>query len=169
VDPAFTEPGAGTDRGPRACGECKACCNGWLSAEIHGHRMGDGVPCRYLRPDGCGIYERRPEVCRSFVCGWLKPGSPFPEHWRPDKLGMIIREGQWEGRRCWLVQFAGKDAGDEVLEVMRHHSIATGEPHIIKKRDSWLCFGTPEFRQAMVRLSQQSSRASDLKSILHFW
>jgi hypothetical protein len=163
------EPTGGPEGSPRVCGECKACCNGWLSADILGHKMGDGVPCRFLRPDGCGIYERRPELCRSFVCGWLKPGSPFPEHWRPDRIGVIIREGLWEGQRCWLLQFAGRDPSDEVLEVMRQHTIATGEPHIIKKRNSWLCYGKPEFRQAMVRLSQQRSGAMELKSVLHFW
>ena len=153
----------------RACGECKACCNGWLTAEIHGQQMGGGVPCRFLRPDGCGIYEQRPELCRDFVCGWLKPGSPFPEHWRPDRVGVIIREGLWQGQRCWLLQFAGKDPSEEMLEVMRRHTIATGEPHIVKKRSSWLCYGAPEFRQAMVRLSQQPSGTMELKSVLQFW
>jgi hypothetical protein len=154
---------------PRSCGECKACCNGWLEAEIHGHRMGNGVPCRFLRPDGCGIYERRPELCRAFVCGWLKPGSPFPEHWRPDRIGLIIREGLWEGSRCWLLQFAGQDPSEEVMAAMRQHTNATGEPHIIKKRNSWLCYGKPEFQQAMVRLSKQRSGTMELKSVLHFW
>lgn len=154
---------------PRTCGDCKACCNGWLAADILGQPMGNGVACRFLGPQGCTIYDRRPELCRSFVCGWLKPGSPFPEHWRPDRIGLIIREGLWVGQRCWLLQFAGADPSEEVLERMRQHTIATGEPHIIKKRNGWLCYGKPEFREAMVRLSKQRSGAAELKSILQFW
>ncbi len=152
----------------RACGECQACCNGWLAAEIYGHRMGSGVPCRFLGPKGCGIYESRPELCRSFVCGWLRPGSPFPEHWRPDKVGFIIREGLWEGKTCWLLQYAGKEPGEEVMEAMRQHTIATGEPHIIKKQYSWLCYGKPEFQQAMLKLSSEIMGQTELKSILFF-
>jgi len=38
---------------------------------------------------------------------------------------------------------------------MRQHTIATGEPHVIKKKDSWLCFGKPDFQQAMVRIAQE--------------
>ncbi len=162
-------PGERPESDERSCGDCKACCNGWLAADILGHRMGDGVPCRFLRPDGCGIYERRPELCRSFVCGWLKVGSPFPDRWRPDRIGFFIREGLWEGQRCWLLQFAGNDPGEDILQWMRRHSSETGEPHIIKRRNSWLCYGKPEFQQAMVRLSKQRTEASELKSILHFW
>ncbi len=154
----------------RGCGECRTCCNGWLSAEIYGHKMGGGVPCKFLKPDGCGIYESRPELCRSFVCGWLKPGSPFPENWRPDKIGFIIREGLWEGKTCWLLQYAGKeDPSAEVMEAMRQHTIATGQPHIIKKRYSWLCYGKPEFQQAMLKLSQEIMGEMGLSKSLFFW
>lgn len=153
----------------RVCGECQACCSGWLTAEILGHKMGGGVPCKFLGPEGCGIYESRPELCRSFICGWLKPGSPFPEDWRPDKIGFIIREGLWEGKTCWLLQYAGKEPTEEVMEAMRQHTIATGEPHIIKKQYSWLCYGKPEFQQAMVKLSKEVLAPAELASTLSFW
>lgn len=140
---------------PRSCGECTACCSGSMNAEIHGHRMGGGIACHFLTREGCGIYERRPQVCRDFVCGWLTPGSPFPDHWRPDRIGVIIRADVWQGRRCWLLLHAGQDPSEEVLEWMRQHTITTGEPHVIKKKDSWLCFGKPDFQQAMVRIAQE--------------
>ena len=139
---------------PRICGECSACCRGRLSAEIYGHKMGQGVPCHYLKPEGCGIYERRPEVCRSFMCGWLLPDSPFPEDWRPDKVGFIVRVDLWQGNRCWFLMSTGADPGDDVLQWMREYSTASGEPHIVKKQKSWLCFGKPEFQQAMIKRAQ---------------
>jgi hypothetical protein len=169
ANPVAPAPADSPGGAPRTCGECQACCNGWLAAEVLGHQMGGGVPCRFLRPEGCGIYESRPELCRSFVCGWLKPGSPFPEHWRPDRSGLIIREGRWEGQRCWLLQYAGQDPSEEMLEWMRQYTTSTGEPHIIKKQRSWLCYGKPEFQQAMVKLSKTVIGQADRKRTLFFW
>lgn len=148
----------------RNCGECTVCCSGWLRAEIHGHHMGGGVACHFLKREGCGIYESRPQVCRDFVCGWLMPGSPFPDHWRPDKIGVIIRADRWQDKRCWLLVHAGQDPGEDVLEKMRQHTIATGEPHVIKKSNSWLCFGKPEFQQAMVRVAQEAVGEVEFKT-----
>jgi len=138
----------------RICGECTRCCEGWLKADIHGHRMGGGVPCHFLKAARCSIYESRPKVCRSFVCGWLMPGSPFPEEWRPDKVGFIIEANEWAGGRCWILHHAGHDPSEEVAAAMRRHTKATGEPHVISTKKSWLCYGKPEFQQAMIEFRQ---------------
>jgi hypothetical protein len=113
--------------------------------------MGDGVPCHFLKGGRCSIYESRPEVCRSFVCGWLMPGSLFPEDWRPDKVGFIIQPADWAGGRFWLVHHMEHDPREEVLAAMRRHTKATGEPHVISKKKSWLVWGKPEFQEAMIR------------------
>jgi len=147
----------------RACGECTSCCDGWLHAVIYGHEMGNGVPCQFRKPAACGIYDTRPELCRSFRCGWLMPGSGFPEAWRPDKAGFIIRPGTWRGGKCWLLHPAPQDPGEEVLAFMRQHTIATGEPHIIVKKGSWLCYGKPEFQQAMVEFRRTEHPGAELK------
>ena len=84
------------------------------------------------------------------------PGSPFPDHWRPDRIGVIIRADRWQDKRCWLLVHAGQDLGEDVLEKMR--------PHVIKKRNSWLCFGKPEFQQAMVRVAQEAVGEVEFKT-----
>jgi hypothetical protein len=44
------------------------------------------VWCVHVKPGrGCGIYETRPESCRSFSCLWLSTPSA-PEALRPDKI-----------------------------------------------------------------------------------
>lgn len=112
--------------------------------------MGDGVACHFLRGGQCSIYEGRPDVCRSFVCGWLMRGSLFPEAWRPDKVGFIIQPAEWAGGRFWLVHHMEHDPGEEVLAAMRQHTKATGEPHVIWKKRSWLVWGKPDFQEAMI-------------------
>lgn len=41
------------------------------------------VPCKHLTETGCGIYESRPQVCRSFECHWLNGKGAS----RPDVVG----------------------------------------------------------------------------------
>ena len=55
----------------RECGECTACCEGWLPDESLD--MYAGKACAHCRSEGCAIYETRPEEpCRTFKCAWLQ-------------------------------------------------------------------------------------------------
>lgn len=74
----------------RECGSCSACCEHLpiKTAEIS---KPAGVRCPHCGPSGgCAIYERRPPVCRVWLCGWrLLPG--LGEEWRPDIRGILLR------------------------------------------------------------------------------
>jgi hypothetical protein len=49
-----------------------------------------GVWCRHAAPGkGCGIYESRPPVCRSFYCHWMLNPNLGPE-WKPDKAKFVL-------------------------------------------------------------------------------
>ena len=87
----------------RECGECTACCQGWLKDQSL--KMFPGQPCAHLCDEGCGIYESRPvDPCRSFKCAWLTNPVDFPEHLRPDKSGFIVMQDRpWQE---WLVLYA---------------------------------------------------------------
>jgi hypothetical protein len=94
----------------RACGECTACCDGWVVGVIEGHEMKPGTPCHFRGDHCCGIYERRPQhPCREFICGWLQPGNPFPESFRPDRLGVLVIPMKWRGREAYVLRSAGRD------------------------------------------------------------
>ena len=74
----------------RACGPCAECCTAMGIAEIN---KPAGVRCSHLIPRGdggehCGIYETRPNSCRTFACYWLKGWATAAE--RPAKLGVVI-------------------------------------------------------------------------------
>ena len=85
----------------RECGDCQACCEGWLTATILDQELGPGTGCRHRCAQGCGIYASRPDnPCRVFRCGWLRGDANLPADLRPDLSGVIvISDRPWQG---WL-------------------------------------------------------------------
>jgi hypothetical protein len=71
----------------RSCGECTLCCKVIGIAALDKPR---GRWCQHCEAGvGCRIYERRPEECRSFDCGYLLNPN-LDEHWRPSKAKLIV-------------------------------------------------------------------------------
>ncbi len=81
------EPGTRTaTRVKRECGTCSLCCTVLRVDELA--KLG-GVDCVHQRSGrGCGIYERRPGICRAYRCLWLR--GHFEESDRPDRLGAVL-------------------------------------------------------------------------------
>ncbi len=76
----------------RFCGDCSACCVTLRIEEPNLKKLAD-VSCSKLLPEGgCGIYENRPGVCRSWYCGW-RFMQQLDESWRPDRSKIIVRLG----------------------------------------------------------------------------
>jgi hypothetical protein len=74
--------------GEKACGSCQACCVA-LKIDAPELRKPSGTACAHLVQKGCGIYDKRPPVCRSFLCGWrLLP--ELDASWRPDLCGVML-------------------------------------------------------------------------------
>jgi hypothetical protein len=156
---AFSMPAAGPDT-KRRCGECTACCQGWLTGNIRGHEIEPGVPCPFLGAHGCTIYEDRPQdPCRGFVCGWLREPSPFPESFRPDRLGVIIVPLYWRERPAYVLVAAGREPDAALLEWMRALSAARGTPFLFNVAGRWRGYGSPEFQQDIL---ERASRGEPL-------
>jgi hypothetical protein len=135
----------------RECGTCTACCDGWVVGTIRGHEMRPGVPCHFRGEGCCAIYAERPvEPCRNFVCGWLAPGSPYPESFRPDRLGVIIVGTRWRGKPAFILGSAGRDPDDALLAWMREYSTRSGAPFFYESRGERFGFGPPEFQHEML-------------------
>lgn len=96
---------------PRRCDTCHACC---VVPKVDSIGKPEGQPCPHLRPTNvrgsCGIYGKRPDECRSFMCAWLL--SPeMPDRLRPDRAGIVLKpthpeDGQpvlevWEAGEKW--------------------------------------------------------------------
>lgn len=103
----------------RKCGPCRQCC---ITLEVPSLGLAQDEPCPELCSRGCGIYKKRPPVCRDFECAWLN-GLLGPAD-RPDRTKHII----------WPTQMGGSDgARMTVLQC----SIAEGAKRH-KKTISWL-------------------------------
>jgi hypothetical protein len=140
----------------RSCGDCTACCDGWLAGTIRGHAMAPGTPCHFRGEGGCTIYAERPaSPCRSFVCAWLAPGSPFPEELRPDRCGVIIANVAWRGTPAYLLRSAGQDPSPALLAAMQRFSRQTGRPFFYEQNGEKLGFGPELFQQDMLERVQR--------------
>jgi Fe-S-cluster containining protein len=74
----------------RQCGSCNACCD---ILEVAGVDKPVNQLCKHWQTGtGCTIYERRPQMCRSFVCAWLQ--GHLDEDWFPAKSGIIVHFSQ---------------------------------------------------------------------------
>ena len=71
----------------RECGDCQMCCV-VLTIDKPDIQKTSNSACRHSIGGGCGIYETRPDVCRTYFCGWRRINL-FPEDWRPDVSGIF--------------------------------------------------------------------------------
>ncbi len=96
----------------RPCGDCTVCCT-HMSINAPGFTKAPGVTCEHCLSTGCGIYERRPEICRAYRCGW-KHASWLREDMRPDRSGIVIdfTESDDPGYELEARLFAYKDPAD---------------------------------------------------------
>ena len=134
----------------RQCGECTACCDGWVVGVVEGHEMKPGQPCFFRGDHACSIYERRPQhPCRDFTCGWLQPSSPFPADWRPDQLGVMVIPMRWRGRDAYILRSCGRDPDESLIAWMRALSLRTQRPFFYEIGGERFGFGPPEFQSEM--------------------
>lgn len=103
----------------RICGECTACCEGWLTSNIYGHMMRPGTKCHFLGAE-CTIYQNRPEnPCKQFKCVWLEDKEyAIPEWIKPSLSKIIIVKRPWGEKNqnyFWQVVECGQKMDSEVL------------------------------------------------------
>src|SRR5258706_9105101 len=92
------------------------CCDGWVKGTILGHEMKPGQPCHFRGEGCCTIYERRPvDPCRNFICGWLQEESPFPEEFKPERLGVLIIPVRWRTKTAYILRSAGRHPDEALL------------------------------------------------------
>lgn len=142
----------------RKCGDCKACCEGWLLDESLD--MYPGKPCKHCTNAGCAIYEERPvNPCRTFKCAWLDRPEEYADDLRPDLIGAIILHNRpWEDFDTLRIAPTGDTVAPEVLERLRLHALQKEVPLLwvdrLKEGDKYVgvhnkALGSEEFSEAV--------------------
>jgi len=146
----------------RSCGECRKCCEGWLSASIYGKFMSKGQPCYYLG-DGCTIYEERPEEpCRKYECMWIE-SEVFPMWMKPSVSGVIVTRRVVEGSGVlyYTVLEAGRKIESSVLNWVVQWALGTQSNIHYEVGGKSYMIGSSEFISLMNRdVSGVSKRES---------
>ena len=74
----------------RDCGTCNVCCVA-LTIDDPELQKVQGFRCKNALPDNsCAIYEKRPQTCRTFNCGW-RTLKWIRETLRPDGSGVLVQ------------------------------------------------------------------------------
>jgi uncharacterized protein len=75
----------------RSCGDCSLCCKLLAIDAEHAPEIAKPANtwCKHCAKPGCGIYDRRPQLCRDFQCEWLK-NERLDDAWYPLTSGMIL-------------------------------------------------------------------------------
>lgn len=120
------------------CGECQVCCISPAIVELDKPLR---VPCKNLVEVGCGIYEKRPSVCRKYNCTWkLTPDSSL--ELRPDRLGLLVQRTLHESAKLFLAIEIEKDssqsqlAQDFLARILQTGGIVYVVPHSLYLSDS---------------------------------
>lgn len=100
---------------PRECGTCTFCCTVLGVPEL---AKAPGERCVHLTSKGCGIYDERPEACRTFDCSWLK-GSVGDMTTRPDKLRAVMGGDTRTGHNVLYVMPGDEDRWRKSKNVLR--------------------------------------------------
>jgi hypothetical protein len=70
----------------RACGPCIGCCSIYQIPALQKPKY---TLCKHCTGSACGIYDDRPDDCRTFYCLWRRI-AVMPEQARPDKIGIVF-------------------------------------------------------------------------------
>jgi len=78
----------GDDSSARQCGDCNICCT---AMNVRPLNKPAGYRCEHQTPTGCGNYDNRPSVCRTWYCMWVRDRAGiFTDDHRPDRLGVFF-------------------------------------------------------------------------------
>ena len=134
----------------RECGDCTACCQGWLSGVVNDREFYPGMPCHFKGCNGCSIYEDRPESpCKTYSCEWLKNDN-VPEWMKPSESGVIITTKDWthpDGSKQVFLEILemGKKIDSTVLNWLFRTYLRTQVPMKIQIEGGYNWYGTNEF------------------------
>ena len=132
----------------RKCGDCTACCEGWLSGTAHGHDFYPGKPCHFIGCNGCTIYPNRPiEPCVNFKCVWLDEDI-LPEWMQPHLVNVIVQRkyyGLLKDKSYLYVTERGIKIDSTILSWFFMYHVQSKTPLAIQVDRGWNYYGPEDF------------------------
>lgn len=101
----------------KECGDCTACCNGWLTANSYGNQFGNGKSCVFLCNKVCSIYVTRPKDCIDYQCAWTQ--GLFPDWMKPTESDVLISVEIKDGKQYLKVIEMGVPIKETVLDYIK--------------------------------------------------
>lgn len=127
----------------RKCGECTACCEGWLRAVIHNVEMTIGNPCQYLDKK-CTIYDERPKnPCQEYRCAWLE--GELPMSLKPNFAQIIVSKRYYKHVEYYEATETGKKITVPVLNELIQWVCKNKKNFLYRIRNQPYTIGTEEF------------------------
>lgn len=145
----------------RSCEGCTACCEGWLTANIHGEEMYPGKPCQFVEQGvGCTIYKNRPEdPCKSFRCMWRDTDAQImPDEFKPSEVGSIVTRQIVDGIEYLTMVECGTKPLPEVISWFVTFGVARGMnlEWTVDGKAHWM--GHPQFNEIMLQRHMGTAR-----------
>lgn len=148
----------------KTCGECTACCEGWLRAdlEIRGQKYAvrPDKPCPFIENYSCKIHNTgdQPDSCKKYTCMWLDDPK-IPDWMRPDKSGVILTEKSHGGQSYIQMVETGKKVDSTVLARVIQYSFLHGKNLEFTVAGDTYHLGSPEFmRLALEKIPTSSDK-----------
>lgn len=146
----------------RQCGSCTRCCDGWLTTNIYGFDVSENNPCIFKKKDGCGceIYTARPQLCKDYVCGWLRDdGKLFDEWMKPDISNYILHHYILDGYEWYLVIPTGKSLSRTTISYLVQVAIRKNINLVYWVDGTQYAIGRESFRNYIVGRTESGSEA----------
>lgn len=123
----------------RECGNCTACCDGWLVINTDSIKAYPGKPCAYSVNNGCEIYQTRPErPCRTFNCSWVMcENDELPDWLKPSNSKAIVVNHaiNWYGNILDLVLPVGRKVPQRTLNWLVANARHNNRPFVCAEHE----------------------------------
>lgn len=114
------------------CGNCTACCDGWLIGNSYGNHFGYGRKCVFLCKE-CTIYNTRPIDCINYQCAWSQ--GLFEDWMKPTESNVLISVEVKNNKQYLKVIEMGVPIREDVLEYIKNWVTQNNTYYIIGGRN----------------------------------
>lgn len=153
------------------CGDCTACCDGWVNITVAGVDVYPGSPCvnSIGGAGGCRIYADRPQARIEFECAWLQSTADLPDWLRPDDSKVLLKNLDWfEDTTVLFTLPVGRKVPPRTLNYLKEFSDRYQMPLVYAERVKEKrgfgpeliidCYGPPQIENKMVRVREIVTR-----------